>query len=159
MRFTKASQGRAAIALFALARSASASEDAEADLLRPGGVAGTQLAVVDSATVVLVPVIGATLGIGHHFELSVAAILGPTRAFRPGVTVFLAASELKPMVFLGLPIFFVNDGPSPALEPAAGLHWDFHPHVGCFAQAGAVVPLESHYDTVLLVTTGVRARI
>ena len=108
----------------------------------------------------VVGVLGLTYGVTERVELSVAALLGSSKGIEPGVTVAILKGVWKPIVALGVPVFFRTDGAFPGVRMGAGLAWNPIRPFGAFAQAAlAVFPSAPRgFDKVVfLPTVGVQA--
>lgn len=110
----------------------------------------------------LVNVPGISYGLGDHFELAAAALIGRDQGFWLGGTAYILRGELKPLVTAGTH-FFLTDGARVALHGAGGLQWDPNRHFGVFLLAGISYALSvpaSNYDRlVFLPSLGLQARL
>jgi hypothetical protein len=108
------------------------------------------------------PVLGATFALSPHIELAGAAIVGAkAQALWLGGSYLLGNGKLRPLAFLGVPMF-VLPGVHAGVHVGAGAQWDLTPRIGIFMHAGiahffsgpgAIVP------TVFLPSLGIRARL
>lgn len=109
----------------------------------------------------LATAVGLTYGLGGIVDLGVAALLARETGLEPEGTVFFLDGALKPMVSVGVPIFFV-DGARPGMRSSAGLQWDPSRWFGVFAQLGvAYFPSapEGYESVVVLPSVGVQPRL
>ncbi len=109
----------------------------------------------------LATVLGAAFGVGNYFEPTLGVIVGPTMGVWPGTSVYFLTGPFKPMVLLGLPIYFAG-GPRLSLHGAAGVQWDPLRHVGVFVQVGGQIhpAAPAGYESLELVpSAGVQARL
>lgn len=67
--------------------------------------------------------LGAGLGLGDHVEAGIVALVGPNAGVEPEASLFVLTGAWKPLVGIGVPIFF-KDGARPGGELRAGLAWD-----------------------------------
>jgi hypothetical protein len=105
--------------------------------------------------------IGLSYGVGDHVELGVAALVGKEQGAEPGGTVLLLRGTFKPIVSVGVPIFFV-DGARPGVRGGAGLEWDPSRDFGVSVQAGvAVFPgaPEGYESVVFVPSVGIHPRM
>jgi hypothetical protein len=80
--------------------------------------------------------VGATYGLFDYMELGASALLGREPGMEPRLTVyFLGRSAVKPLVDVGIPIFF-SSGAHAGVRGQAGAQWDFSRHFGVFGQVG-----------------------
>ena len=116
---------------------------------------------VDGKARGLATVLGASFGVGNYFEPTFGVIVGPTMGVWPGTSVYFLAGPFKPMVLLGLPIYFAG-GPRLSLHGAAGVQWDPLRHMGVFVQVGGQIhpAAPAGYESLELVpSAGVQARL
>jgi hypothetical protein len=105
---------------------------------------------------------GLSFGVHDHMEIGVSALVGRVKGVEPAVTAFILKNAWKPMITVGVPVFFGDGGVWPAVRPGAGIQWDPIRHFGLFAQvAAAFFPKapagEEH--VVFLPTVGAQGRI
>lgn len=109
----------------------------------------------------LATAVGITYGVGSVVDLGVAALFARDKGMEPGATLFFLDGALKPMVSVGVPIFFV-DGARPGMRGSAGLQWDPSRWFGMFAQLGVSyfpgVP-EGYESVVVLPSVGIQPRL
>lgn len=109
----------------------------------------------------LATAVGITYGVGSVLDVGVAALLARDKGVEPGATLFLLDGPLKPMVSVGVPIFFV-DGARPGMRGSAGLQWDPSRWFGLFAQLGVSYfpgAPEGYESVVVLPSVGIQPRL
>ena len=105
--------------------------------------------------------VGVCYGLGDRVEVELAALLGENSGVRPGVALFILPGAYKPVVYVGIPIFFA-DGAKAGVHGGVGLLWDPTPRWGLFAGLGVAhhpgvdEPLDK---TVLLPSVGLQGRL
>jgi hypothetical protein len=90
--------------------------------------------VVDTRGLVLVP--GLTYGVAERVEIGAGALVGFYKGAEAEARLFLALGAWKPMLTLGVPLFFVG-GAQLGVQPGAGLLVDIGAHVAIAAEATA----------------------
>ncbi|MFO0756421.1 MAG: hypothetical protein U0359_08015 [Byssovorax sp.] len=109
----------------------------------------------------VVPALGLSYGIGDHLEVQACALVGRDKGFEPSMELFFLRGAWKPLVSVGVPIFFV-DGARPGIHGDAGVQWDPLHHFGVFAQVGGAffpsVPV-GYNKLVFVPSVGVQARL
>lgn len=104
---------------------------------------------------------GLSFGIGSHFEVSTTALVGKNKGLEPGATVYFLKGAWKPLLAVGVPIFFI-DGARPGVHAAAGVQWDPIRHFGVFAALGvaAFPSMPDGFNKVVFVpSVGVQPRL
>lgn len=105
--------------------------------------------------------VGAGYGLGEVLELQVAALVGRDKGFEPGATLYLSTGVVKPLGYVGVPVFFV-DGARPGGHGAVGLQVDPSRHVGIFGQAGVAAFFKApdqRESTAFVLSLGVQGRL
>lgn len=105
--------------------------------------------------------VGLSYGLGDRVEVELLGLIGENAGVRPGATLFLLTGAYKPVVYVGLPVFFA-DGAKAGVHGGVGLVWDPTPRWGLFAGLGVAhhpgVP-EPLDKTVFLPSVGVQGRM
>jgi hypothetical protein len=108
---------------------------------------------------VVVP--GVSFGLGRYVELAAGALIGSTQGFWAGGSVFLMRGAFKPLVSVGVPVFFA-DGARPGVQGSLGMQWDPAKHLGFFVLVGVTqffsVP-DGNDKTVFVPAVGMQARL
>lgn len=106
--------------------------------------------------------VGPVVALGDHFEAGFSVLLGREVGVEPQLTFYvLGRSALKPLVNVGLPVFFA-DGGQTGIRGAAGLQWDVNRHFGVLGQAGGAYFPRAPAGVaraVLLLAAGVEVRL
>lgn len=105
--------------------------------------------------------VGLTFGLWDHLEIGASALIGSTMGVEPQLTGYIFRGRWKPLVNVGVPIFF-SSGAQPGVRGAAGVQWDLNRHFGVFAQVGgAYFPgaRAGYAKAVFLPALGVQGRI
>ncbi len=105
--------------------------------------------------------LGLTIGRFDHLELGVSALLGSPLGVEPQVTAFVLKGAVKPLINVGVPIFFGKD-PQIGFRGAAGVQWDVNRNFGIFAQVGGgyfVGVPRPNAPVVFLPALGVQGRL
>lgn len=131
----------------------------------PAGASASGLGVVLRADIDgklrgAVAAIGASHGVARWADLQVTGLLGRDKGFEAGASFFFGQGMVKPLVFVGIPVFFA-DGARPGGHLAAGVRVDPWEHVGFLAQLGvaAFASAPDHYDrATFLPSVGVQGR-
>lgn len=80
-------------------------------------------------------ILGVTYDVVDRVELQAAALLGPVQGTYAGAAVSLLTGTLRPIVAVGVPVFFSN-GARVALRGAAGVELRFAGHFSAVAELG-----------------------
>ena len=108
-----------------------------------------------------VGVLGVGYGLGSILEPQVAALVGRDKGVEVGSSVYLGESMIKPMGYVGVPVFFV-DGASPGVHGAVGVQVDPAPSFGAFVQVGVAaflnVPQERE-SAAFVPSAGIQGRM
>jgi hypothetical protein len=105
--------------------------------------------------------VGACMGLGRDLEFGVAALIGPTMGLYGGLTAFLLRGTWRPLLALGMPVFF-SDGQWPGVQAGAGVEWNPLRNLGFMLQLGVVhypTAPPAHDHTMFLPSLGVTARL
>jgi tetratricopeptide repeat protein len=106
--------------------------------------------------------VGIAYGLGDRVEVDLAGLIGEHGGVRPGAALFLMTGAYKPLLYVGVPIFFADGATKAGVHGGAGLMWDPTPRIGVFAGLGVAyhpgVP-EPLDKTVFLPTLGVQGRM
>ncbi len=111
------------------------------------------------AGVVFAP--GLTFGATNWLEVGASGLIGNEKGVEPDVRFFVLRGAWKPLVNVGVPIFFA-DGARVGVRGAAGVQWDPIRHFGVFVQVGGayfVNAQEGHAKALFLPSAGVQARL
>jgi hypothetical protein len=132
------------------------------DSLSHAGQLGVELrSDIDPVDKGVIAAVGSSYGIIDYVEVQITALLGNNFGVEPGGRFYILKEQLKPLIELAVPIFFV-DGARPGIRGSAGLQWDIARHIGVFAEAGvAFFPgdHENYRDVVFLPALGAQGRL
>lgn len=99
--------------------------------------------------------------VADRVELSLGAIIGGIGGGHAGATVFLTQGRLRPLVAVGVPVFFI-DGAHAGVHGGAGCAWDVTTRLGAFIELGVerYFGLPEMYErTQFVPSIGVQARL
>jgi hypothetical protein len=107
--------------------------------------------------------LGLTLGIGRFVEVSGLAVFQRDRGMRLAGSVWLMPdSAIKPLVRLGVPVFFGDAGAEAGIHGGVGLVWDIAPRYGIGFDAAVEhfpgAPAERH-KTAAVFGAGLQVRV
>ncbi len=131
------------------------------DLSHGGQLGGVARADVDGKLRGAVAGLGVSYGLGSVVELQAAGLLGRDKGAEVGASFYLLRGTWKPVVYVGVPAFFV-EGASPGAHGAVGLHVDPSRSVGGFVQVGVATFLNVPDDrdaTVFVPSAGLQGRL
>ena len=136
----------------------------EKDQLRPeasaSGLGVVLRADIDGKLRGAVAAIGGSYGVARWADLQATALLGRDKGFEAGASFHFGQGIVKPLVFVGIPVFFA-DGARPGGHVAAGVRVDPWEQVGLLGQLGvaAFASAPDHYDrATFLPSVGAQGR-
>jgi hypothetical protein len=80
--------------------------------------------------------VGLTADVVSRLQVQATALVGPVSGGYLGATFGLLPGKLRPLVVVGVPVFF-SEGPRVAVRAAAGVEYRFDLHFSVFAEVGA----------------------
>jgi hypothetical protein len=83
-----------------------------------------------------VAAVGASYGVASSLELGVAALAGANFGAWGGATIYLGRGHWKPVITVGVPIYFLDSGALLGVHGAVGAEWNVSPHAGFMLEAG-----------------------
>ena len=104
---------------------------------------------------------GPSYRIARAVDVALVACIGRDKGLEPSATVLLTSGALRPLIALGVPVFFV-DGPRPGVRAAAGVAFEPASTLSLFAEAGAsyFASMPGGYDKLVFVPSiGVEGRL
>lgn len=112
------------------------------------------------------PVLGATLAVGPHMEVTAATLLGAkARGVWLGGSYLMGHGPLRPLAFVGAPLFF-TPVVAAGVQAGAGVQWDLSPRLGLFLHASIAhflkVPTDQRvpFDkTIFIPALGIQGRL
>lgn len=93
------------------------------------------LAHIDPSNKGAAVIVGVTADVNSRVQIQAAALIGPASGAYVGGSFAFLAGTVRPIVALGLPVFF-SDGPRVALRAAAGVELAINRHFAVIAELG-----------------------